>query len=317
MPVLHSLNDTTANRADIWPALPLAEWKETCDTLHMWTQIVGKVRTALTPPVNHWWHVPLYVNARGLTTSAIAYGTGVFEIQFDFVRHNLLILTSTGAVKAVPLMARPVAEFYREFMATLASLGIEVKIWTMPQEVADPIPFDQDEKHASYDPEYVERFWHVLIAASKVLQAFRGRFLGKCSPVHFFWGSFDLAVSRFSGRRAPERPGADLLAREGYSHEVSSAGWWPGGGPVSDAAFYSYIVPEPPGFAGAPVRPATAFYSTELKEFLLMYDDVRRATMPETTLMDFLQSTYEAGATLGGWDREALERRDTPESRAA
>ncbi len=316
MPILRPLTPT-ADRSEVWPALPLAAWKGTCDTLHMWTQIVGKVRMELSAPVNHFWHVPLYVNALGLTTSGIPYGPGLFEIQFDFLHHNLLIWTSGGSVKAVPLFARSVAEFYREFMSTLASLGIEVKIWTMPVEVPDPIPFDQDTTHASYDPEYVERFWRVLIAADRVLKAFRGRFLGKCSPVHFFWGSFDLAVSRFSGRRAPERPGADPITRESYSHEVSSAGWWPGGGLVTEAAFYSYTVPEPDGFAAAPVRPSSAFFSAELHEFLLRYDDVQQSESPEGALMDFFQSTYQAGATLGGWDRDALERQPERESSAA
>ncbi len=316
MPTIPLLS-RTADRAETWPALPLAAWKDTCDTLHMWTQIVGKVRMELSPPVNHFWHVPLYVNALGLTTSAIPYGSGLIEIQFDFLHHNLLIWTSGGAVKALPLFPRSVAEFYREFMAALTVLGIEVKIWTMPVEVPDPIPFDLDTTHHAYDLEYVERFWRVLIGADRVLKEFRGRFLGKCSPVHFFWGSFDLAVSRFSGRRAPERPGADPVTRESYSHEVSSAGWWPGGGLVTDAAFYSYTVPEPEGVASAPVRSAAAYYSPDLHEFILKYDDVRQSPTPERTLMDFLQSTYEAGATLGGWDRAALERQVAEESSAA
>ncbi len=316
MSIIRPLAAGTANRADLWPSLPYGDWKDTCETLHMMTQIVGKVRMELSAPVNHWWHVPLYVNALGLTTSSVPYGTGVFEIQFDFIHHNLLIWTSTGSVKVVPLMARPVAEFYAEFMAALRALGVNVKIWTMPVEVPDPIPFDRDDQHASYDNEYVERFWRALIAADRVLKEFRGRFLGKCSPVHFFWGSFDLAVSRFNGRLAPKRSDSEAFMREAYSHEVSSVGWWPGGGAVNDAAFYSYTVPEPAGFAGATVQPSAAFYSKELKEFLLMYDDVRRAPVPETALMEFLQSTYEAGAVLGGWDRNALERRSEKSSAA-
>jgi hypothetical protein len=298
----------SARKAQVWPALPLKEWKDTCATLHMWTQIVGKVRMALSPRMNHWWEVPLYVSSHGLTTSPIPYDAGVFEIQFDFLNHTLDIQTSDGKVKTLRLTPRPVADFYREVMATLASLGIHVKIWTMPVEVPDPIPFDQDRVHASYDPEYANRFWRVLVATDTVFKQFRARFIGKSSPVHFFWGSFDLAVTRFSGRLAPERPGADPITREAYSHEVISAGFWPGSGDITDAAFYSYTAPPPPGLSNAPIRPSKAFYSSQLSEFLLMYDDVRQAPSPDTTLMEFLQSTYEAGANLAKWDREALER---------
>jgi hypothetical protein len=296
--------------SEAWPSLPLDAWSDTSDTLHMCTQIVGKIRLALSPFENHWWHSTLYVGPRGLTTSAIPYGTGLFEIRFDFLDHNLVVETSNGATRIVRLSARPVAEFYRDVMATLASLGIDVKIYGVPVEVPHPIPFDQDLTHASYDPEYVRRFWRILMSASTVLREFRGRFTGKSSPVHFFWGSFDLAVTRFSGRRAPAREGADAVTREAYSHEAISAGFWPGGGGVKGPAFYAYAAPEPAGFARSPVRPAPAFYSSELSEFLLMYDDVRSAESPKADLLAFLESTYEAAANLAHWDRESLERRN-------
>ena len=291
-----------------WPSLPLDAWQDTRDTLHMWTQIVGKVRLALSPLINHWWEVPLYVSARGLSTSPIPYGHGIFEVEFDFLRHNLVIQTSEGSGKTIPLAPRSVADFYKEFMAALRSLGIEVKIWAMPVEVPNPIACDRDVQHASYDREYVTRFWRILVLVDTIFKEFRSHFIGKSSPVHFFWGSFDLAVTRFSGRRGPEREGADLITREAYSHEVISAGFWPGGGDVKGAAFYAYAAPEPPGFAESPVRPASAFYHPQMHEFLLMYDDVRQASSPSTTLLEFLQSTYEAGANLGKWDRAALER---------
>src|SRR5690348_7294349 len=255
-----------------WPELPLAAWKDTYATLHMWTQIAGKVRLALSPRINHWWHVPLYVSARGLSTSAIPYGPRLFEVEFDFLAHQAAIRVSDGQTKTIRLYARSVADFYREFMQTLASLGIEVRIWKMPVEIPDPIPFDRDEQHASYDPEYANRFWRTLVHADAILKEFRGRYTGKCSPVHFFWGSFDLAVTRFSGRRAPEREAADAMTREAYSHECSSAGFWPGGGTVNGAAFYSYTVPEPSGYATASVRPGAAFYDPNLHEYLMMYD---------------------------------------------
>jgi hypothetical protein len=292
----------------MWPALPLAEWSDTCDTLHMWTQIVGKVRLELSPFQNHWWHSTLFVSPRGLTTTAIPYGSGVFEIRFDFLDHVLVVETSGGTSKTVRLYPRTVADFYREVMATLASLGIDVKIYQMPMEVPNPIPFDQDTVHASYDPEYARRFWRVLMSTATVLGRFRSGFIGKASPVQFFWGSFDLAATRFSGRRAPERPGADAVTREAYSHEVISAGWWPGGGPVLGAAFYAYAAPAPPGLAKARIRPEGAFYSSDLSEFLLMYDHVRSAESPEAELLSFLQSTYETAADLAHWDRESLER---------
>jgi hypothetical protein len=298
----------SAPSPDPWPNLPLNEWQDTYATLHMWTQIVGKVRLALSPPINHWWEVPLYVNSAGLTTSAIPYGPGVFEIQFDFLHHELTIHTSTGASRAMKLVPRSVADFYREFMAVLSDLDIAVKIWKMPCEVPNPIAFDQDTQHASYDREYASRFWRILVSVEKIFQEFRAGFIGKVSPVHFFWGSFDLAVTRFSGKRAPERPGADPIAREAYSHEVISTGFWPGGGDIKGAAFYAYAAPEPAGFAESPVRPKAAYYHPQLKEFLLMYDDVRTSPSPRGTLMEFLQSTYDAGADLGRWDRKELER---------
>jgi hypothetical protein len=293
---------------NLWPELPLEAWQDTYATLHRWTQIVGKVRLALSPNINHWWGVPLYVNAAGLTTSAIPYPGGNFEIQFDFIHHKLVIRTSSDAIVALALAPRSVADFYREFMETLGSLGIAVKIWKMPVEIPAPIPFDQDTQHASYDPEYANRFWRILVSCDEVFKEFRARFVGKASPVHFFWGSFDLATTRFSGRRAPKREGADSITREAYSHEVSSVGFWPGGGDTKGAAFYAYAAPEPPGFAQHPVRPAEAFYHPQLKEFILMYDDARRAASPREKVLAFMQSTYEAGAELGKWNRRELER---------
>jgi hypothetical protein len=303
------MNATTARaERDLWPELPLAAWQDTYATLHMWTQIVGKVRLALAPNINHWWGVPLYVNALGLTTSTIPYGGGNFEVQFDFIHHQLVIRTSNDAILALTLAPRSVADFYRDFMAALASLGIAVQIWKMPVEIPDPIPFDQDTQHTSYDPEYAHRFWRILVSCDEVFKEFRAKFIGKASPVHFFWGSFDLAATRFSGRRAPERQGADCITREAYSHEVISAGFWPGGGDVKGPAFYAYAAPEPAGFAQHPVRPADAFYHPTLKEFILMYDDVRRTASPREILLAFLQSTYDAGASLGKWNRAELER---------
>ena len=292
----------------VWPELPLASWAGTATTLHMWTQIVGKIRLALNPHVNHWWEVPLYVSARGLSTSVIPYRDRLFELEFDFLDHNLAIRDSSRATKYVPLYERTVADFYRELMAVLRAISIDVTIWPNPVEIPDPIPFAEDTIHASYDPGAVSRFHRILMSVQNVFTEFRGAFIGKASPVHFFWGSFDLAVTRFSGRRAPEREGADAITREAYSHECSSAGFWPGSGPVSDAAFYSYTAPEPQGFSQHPVRPEKAFYHPEMKEYILMYEDVRSASSPEVALRDFLQHTYEAGAILGNWDRAALER---------
>lgn len=296
-------------RPDLWPALPLASWKDSYATLHMWSQIVGKVRLALTPVVNHWWNVPLYVNSRGLTTSAIPYRNAAFELWFDFIDHQLVLQMSDGSRKTLPLVPRSVADFYQEFMGMLRSSGVEVRIWRMPVEIPNPIPFDEDRVHASYDPVAVQKFWRTLLSVQCVFEEFRSRFIGKCSPVHFFWGSFDLAVTRFSGRRAPARPGADRITREAYSHEVSSVGFWPGGS-NTEAAFYSYAAPEPEGFRTAPVQPETARYDTQLNEFILMYDDVRSTASPGATLLDFCQSTYEAGATFAKWDRDALELRE-------
>jgi len=290
-----------------WPELRLEAWKDTYATLHMWTQIVGKVRLALSPRINHWWEVALYVNAVGLTTSAIPYKQLVFEIQFNFLEHKLTIAICDGQQRVLQLRPQSVAAFYAEVMSALHSLGIDVHIWPMPVEVPNPIRFDRDTQHASYDPEYAQRFWRILTLVDPVFKEFRGRFVGKHSPIHFFWGSFDLASTRFSGRRAPERKDADPITREAYSHEVISAGFWPGGGEVKGAAFYAYAAPEPPGFKAAPVRPEKAFYSP-LGEFLLMYDDIRQSAEPEKLLMEFLQSTYEAGANLGNWPRAELER---------
>ncbi len=297
---------------DCWPALPLASWQDTRATLHMWMQIVGKVRLALTPLLNHWWNVPLYVNSRGLTTSPIPYGPRVFEVQVDFIDHKLRLSTNDGDSKTLDLKPQSVADFYKEFMALLHAEGFDVHIWKMPVEIVDPIPFDQDTIHKSYDPAAAHNFWRILTSVDEVFKAFSSRFVGKASPVHFFWGSMDLAVTRFSGRPAPPRNDPDPVLRkimkEAYSHEVISAGWWPGSGDIKDAAFYCYAAPEPKGFSQQRVQPAKASYNSSVGEFVLMYDDVRRAASPSTTLLDFLQSTYEAGANTGNWDRRALER---------
>jgi hypothetical protein len=301
---------------DLLPALPFDSWQDTVATLHMWTQVVGKVRLRLCPLVNHFWNVAFYLTARGMTTSAMPYPgasdsgavSSTIELSFDFIAHQLLIESSDGRAVVIPLKAESVAEFYKQIMAALADLGAPVKIWTTPCEIPDPIPFEKDQIHASYDPEAAHKFWRILVWVDQVLKEFRAGFLGKVSPVHFFWGSFDLAVSRFSGRRAPERPGADPITREAYSHEVSSASFWPGGGDVKGPAFYSYAAPEPAGFAARKVRPQAAFYHPQMKEFLLMYDDVRTAASPKAALMEFLVSTYDAAADTGKWDRANLER---------
>jgi hypothetical protein len=293
-------------KANAWPELPLAAWQGTYDTLHMWTQIVGKIRLTLTPLVNHWWNATLYVTARGLTTSPIPYAGGTFEIRFDLISHRLVIETSDGAVRALELAPRTVADFYAEVMSTLKSLGVAVTIHATPDEVPDPIPFAEDRVHKSYDREFVDRFRRILNSVDTVLKQFRGGFLGKCSPVHFFWGSFDLAVTRFSGRPAPPRP--NRMMQEAYSHEVSSAGFWPGGGDIKGPAFYSYTAPEPAGFQTYRVRPDAALYHSGMGEFVLMYDDIREAASPQKELMAFLASTYEAGANLAKWDRASLER---------
>jgi hypothetical protein len=274
----------------------------------MWSQVVGKTRLKLCPLLNHWWNVPFYVNARGMTTSAMPCSRGAVEAQFDFIDHKLLLETSDGRTVTIALQPQSVAEFYKKFMDALAELNVAVKIWTMPCEIPAPIPFEQDLVHASYDPESVHQFWRILVWVDQILKEFRAGFLGKASPVHFFWGSFDLAVTRFSGRRAPERPGADSITREAYSHEVSSAGFWPGGGDIAGPAFYSYAAPEPPGFAERQIRPGAAFYHPQLKEFVLLYDDVRTAADPKAALLEFLQSTYDAAADLGKWDRKSLDR---------
>ena len=295
-----------------WPELPLPAWRETCATLHLWTQIVGKVRLARTPWLNHSWHVALYVTARGLTTSPIPNGTGTFQIDFDLIDHALLISTSDGAQQLFTLAGHSVASFYAAVMAGLAEFGIDIAIDDMPSELPEPIRFSADLAHASYDPDAVRRFFQILLNADRVFKQFRTGFLGKASPVHFFWGSFDLAVTRFSGRRAPRHPGGvphlpDEVACEAYSHEESSAGFWPGSGAIDYPAFYSYAYPEPAGFRATPVRPDAAFFSDALGEFILPYDAVRTAAEPDRTLLEFLQSTYEAAANAAKWDRDALE----------
>ncbi|HEX8736810.1 MAG TPA: DUF5996 family protein [Pyrinomonadaceae bacterium] len=299
-------NDEMQN--EIFPPLPLAAWEEAKDTLHLWTQIVGKIRLARTPLINHFWNVTLYVSARGLTTSAMPYERGVFEIEFDFIEHNLVIKTSNGEIKTLRLEPKTVARFYEELLATLRSLGIEPKLRAVPDEIPEPIPFAEDTTHKSYDAEYAARFWRALIQVDKIFTEFRSRFTGKVSPVHFFWGSFDLAVTRFNGERAPERVDADSITREAYSHAVISHGFWLGGNGM-DAAFYAYAAPEPEGFKTARVKPEKAFYSTEMNEFFLMYEDVRQADNPKATLMNFLNTTYDAAANLANWKRDALERK--------
>jgi hypothetical protein len=274
----------------------------------MWTQVVGKIRRALAPPVNHWWHVTFLVTARGLTTSPMPYGQQTLEIAFDFIDHRLLFETSDGRRRTIALEPKSVADFYREVMQMLGELEMPVRIWPMPVEVPAPIRFERDVQHHSYDRAAVERWWQATVHIDAVFKEFRGRFLGKCSPVHFFWGSFDMAVTRFNGRRAPERPGADAMTREAYSHEVMSAGFWPGSGAIQDAAFYAYAAPEPPGYKTARVVPGSVFYSPDFNIFILKYDDVRKASSPHDVLMEFLQSTYEAGATLASWNRAELER---------
>lgn len=302
---------------EAWPELSYAAWRDTFDTLRLWLQIVGKVRLAQSPWVNHQWHVAFYVTARGLTTSAIAHGTRVFEVAFDFLDQRLHVCASDGATGAIDLRPQPVASFYRRVMALLDDLGMPVKINRRPNELAEAVPFDEDEAPRAYDPQYAERFWRALLQADRVFKVFRGRFTGKCSPVHLFWGSGDLAVSRFSGRRAPAHPGGaanmpDRLLREAYSHECSSCGFWPGGDDAPYPFFFSYAYPAPAGFAEAPVKPAAARYNRNLGEFVLPYDAVRESADPDAMLLDFLQSTYEAAADLGGWDRAALEARFPP-----
>jgi Family of unknown function (DUF5996) len=303
--------------AAAWPELNWPDWRDTGETLHRWTQVIGKVRMALAPMVNHWWQVALYVNSRGLTTSPVPHGAQSFDITFDFIDHALRIETSGGASESFPLAPMSVAAFYDEVFARLRRLGIEVHVWTMPCEIADAVAFEDDHAHAAYDAACAQRFWRVLLQANRVLNAFRAQFVGKSSPVHFFWGSFDLAVTRFSGRPAPPHPGvapnvANWVMREAYSHEVSSCGFWPGNGGYGRAAFYSYAYPEPAGFAAARLRTPGAFYDSQLNEFVLPYDAVRQATDPDHSLMDFLQETYGAAADAARWDRAALERAAVP-----
>jgi Family of unknown function (DUF5996) len=302
---------TTRDPIGAWPALPVREWEATRDTVHMWTQIVGKIRLALEPMVNHWWQVPLYVNALGLTTSLMPYRDGGLEIVFDFRRHVLGIVTVTGKRRELVLEPRSVADFYAELFARLAEVGVEVAIMARPVEVSVAIPFAEDQEHASYDPEYMHKFWRSLVSADRVFTDFRSRFVGKVSPVHFFWGAFDLAVTRFSGRTAPRHPGgvpncAPWVMERAYSHEVSSCGYWPGGG--EEGAFYSYAYPEPAAFREQPVATA-AYYDEGMGEFLRPYETVRTADDPDAVLLEFLQSTYEAAANLADWDREQLEAR--------
>ena len=307
----------TPDRLRHWPPLPFAAWRDTCATLHLWTQIVGKIRLAQTPWVNHSWHVALYLTARGLTTSPIPCGERSFQIDFDFIEHRLLIQTGDGASRTLRLAPRSVADFHRELFAQLAALDLDVAIHAVPNEVADAVPFAQDDIHAAYDAEYANRFWRVLLQADRVFKQFRSGFVGKCSPVHFFWGAADLAVTRFSGRRAPEHPGGipncpDWVTREAYSHEVASCGFWPGNDAMPEPLFYAYAYPEPPGFSARRVRPEAARYDAALREFVLPYEVVRQATSPDAMLLAFLQDTYEAAADLGAWDRPALERTTAP-----
>jgi hypothetical protein len=294
--------------SDAWPELPLRAWQPTYHNLHMWTQIAGKVRLALTETSNHWWNVPFYVNARGLTSSPVPYGAFAFEMLFDFCEHKFIIDRSDGGRAEMELGPRTVAEFYEEFFVLLRGLGIECRINPRPVEVVDPIPFTEDRLYRAYDRDAADRLRRILVSCDALFHRFRSRFVGKNSPVQFFWGSFDLAVTRFSGRRAPERPGADAITREAYSHEVISAGWWPGGAGIDAPAFYCYVAPEPAGFRSRKVQPATAFYDEKLGEFLLMYDDVRSADSPAQLVLEFLQSTYESAAALAGWNRAELER---------
>ncbi len=304
---------TASGKREAWPDLPYNDWKETCETLHLWTQVMGKVRLALTPWLNHSWHVPLYVNSRGFTTSPIYYEHRSFEIVFDFNQHILEIVTSDGSGSRLALEPRTVAQFYETVIWDLGKAGIHVVIDEHPCEIPGAIPFSRDRVHCAYDPEFARRFWKVLLQADRILKQFRTGFIGKSSPVHFFWGSFDLAVTRFSGRRAPLHRGgvpglADAVVREAYSHEVSSAGFWPGGSGIDYAAFYSYAYPAPEGFGTSAAEPSAAFFSEALGEFILPYDVVRNAPEPDMALLAFLNTTYEAAAQKGNWDRSALER---------
>jgi hypothetical protein len=306
------LNESEAR--DFWPSLPLGAWRETYATLHRWTQVVGKVQLALAPPVNHWWHSTFNLTARGLVTSPLSHGRRVFQIDFDFVDHRLNVVSDDGASRSLPLEPCSVADFHARVMAELRDLGLETRIWTMPVELEAPVPFEDDHAHASYDAEYANRAWRILLQTDRVLRSFRGGFLGKASPVHFFWGAFDLALTYFSGRPAPVHPGgvphlADHVVREAYSHECASMGFWPGGGAMPEPAFYAYAYPEPEGYREHPLLPEQASYHPDLREYVLPYEAVRTAPDPDATLLAFLRSTYAAAASLGGWDRDALERR--------
>lgn len=306
-----TMKESSLRKEDVWPDLPWETWQETCTSLHRWTQIVGKIRLKLAPLVNHWWQVPLYVTPRGLTTSAIPYSSRIFQVDFDFLSHQMNILMDDGETRSLNLTSRSVADFYEETMQALKSLGVEVKIWTTPVEVEDRTPFERDFRRAPYDPEYVGRFWKALVQIDRVMKQFRSLFIGKVSPVHFFWGAFDHAVTRFSGRRAPEHPGVPNVARfvmvEAYSHEVSSCGFWPGAG-LGMPAFYAYAYPEPHEFRSYGVEPSEAYYHDGLREFILPYEAVRKAASPDEKLLSFFQSTYEAAAELGHWNRLELER---------
>jgi hypothetical protein len=311
-----TLETTRSGNPEAWPALPLGQWEETCNTLQLWMQIVGKTRLAFAPMQNHWWQVPLYVTSRGVGTSPIPHGDRIFEVDFDFIDHRLVVRTGEGRTESLPLAPQPVSKFYGRYLDLMRSLGIEPKFRPTPNEVADPLPFARDDVHRSYDPAATGRFWQALVQADRLLKEFRGRFLGKCSPVHFWWGGFDLSCTRFSGRTAPPHPGGipnlpDWITREAYSHECISAGWWPGngGGPVREPAFYAYAYPEPPGCSQAAIRPAEGLYNTALREWILPYDTVRRSSSPDVLVQSFLESTYEVAAHLGGWDRPVLERR--------
>jgi hypothetical protein len=308
-PMVASGKEGPVDDQGIWPSLPLADWQDTHDTLHMWTQIVGKTRLALAPKQNHWWHVPLYVSSRGLTTTPIPYGSRTFEVEFDFIDHRLVVETSEGTIREIALRAQAVADFYREYTDVLAGLGIVVNLWPVPVEIDHPIPFLEDRRHASYDSAHAHRFFRMLLQADRITKRFQGRFLGKTSPVHFFWGGFDLALTRFSGRRAPEHKDTEWwVLREANSHEEISFGFWPGSGTVAEPAFYAYTRPEPPGFASTAIRPAAASYSRELGDFILPYEMVRSASSPDEMVLDFYQSAYSAGAGLARWDRAALDR---------
>jgi hypothetical protein len=308
-------NIAPASLPQVWPALPQTAWTDTCATLQLWMQIVGKIRLALMPPINHTWHVTLYPTVRGLTTSPMPYGTRILQIDFDFVGHMLLVETSEGGRRIIPLKPMTVASFYQQLMAALDGLGIPVRIWQMPAEIAEPIAFEQDSVHKAYDPEFAQRFWRILLQTKRVFTIFRARFTGKVSPIHLFWGALDLACTRFSGRTAPEHPSMaglpDRVTRDAYSHEVSSCGFWPGA-PGIEPFFYSYAYPEPPGYPAYPIAPTMASFDSKMGEFVLPYEDMRLSKDPDEILLQFLQSTYDAAANCAHWDRGALEIASTP-----